>query len=777
MARQGGLLIGRIVSHFQILEHIGAGGMAEVFKAVDRDLDRFVALKFLPSERRQDSKARAQLMTEARAASKLDHRNICTIYEIGETPDDALFIAMAYYEGETLAKRITRGPMPLTQVARIGAQIAGGLGGAHRQGVIHHDVKPANIMLVDDDEVKILDFGIARLGSTPTESGNTAFGTVPYVAPERFSGLPGDGRSDIWSLGVVLFKMITGRSPFRGRNQQEVIQNVLQADVNVDQLLPDEAALIAPVLQRMLHREADFRYLSAVYLQRDLEALSERPPEKEEIFTPSAITSSIYDIEDTDATSPDTSVAILPFRDLSPERDQDYFCRGMTEELIHHLTGIEGLRVTSRDSALQKMMSEEESAEESRELGRQLGVEHVLQGSVSKSDRQLRVNTQLLRVVDGSFLWSERYRQELADVFAIQDDITRKIASALEMELVGPSVDEDMEVEELESPNLNFEAHNLYLKGRYYWNKRDEESLRRGIEFFNQAIFEEPRYPRAYAGLADSYAMLGIYGSNAPGDVMPLAEDAAEQALSMDNRLAEVYVSRALTKAHFRWDFKAAEADFQHALELDPFYATAYQQYAMTCLIPQGRFREAFTQLQRARELDPLSLPINTSFGLCCYHSRRFAAAEAEYIRALEMDGSFVRIRLFLSQVYLAQGKGPMALSEIETAQKFALEGPPLRAALAHAYACLGRNEKAREILAELQDEAEKRYVSPTFFALIHAGLGEHTLAIHALEDAYRKCSADLIWLGVHPIFDPLRREPDFHKLLRRLHLPRRLSL
>lgn len=770
-------MIGQIVSHFKILERIGTGGMAEVYKAVDRDLDRFVALKFLPSDRRSDSKARSQLMSEARAASKLDHRNICTIYEIGETPGDALFIAMAYYEGETLARHIARGPMATPRAARIGAQIADGLAGAHRQGVIHHDIKPANIMLLDDDVVKILDFGIARLGSAPSESGGTAFGTVPYVAPERLAGYPGDGRSDIWSLGVVLFKMIAGMSPYLGRHQQEVIQNILQSDVDVERSLPAEAALIAPILQRVLSREPDLRYLSAVFLQRDLEALSERPPEVEPIFTPSAITASIYEIEDSGATAQDLSVVILPFRDLSPDRDQDYFCRGMTEDLIHHLTGIDGLRVTSRDSAFQTSRGEAVSLEENRELGRQLGVEHVLQGSVSKSGQQLRVTTQLLRVADGSYLWSERYQRELADVFDIQDDITRKIAAALEMELVGPSMEPNDLVGSMEPPGLNFEAHNLYLKGRYYWNKRDEESLRRGIDFFNQAIGEEARYPRAYAGLADSYAMLGIYGTNAPDTVMPLAEDAAEQALSMDDRLAEVYVSRALTKAHYRWDFAAAEKDFQHALELDPFYATAYQQYAMTCLIPQGRFREAFAQLQRARELDPLSLPINTSFGLCCYHARRFAAAEAEYTRALEIEASFVRIRLFLGQVYLAQGKGVMALGEIEAAQQFALEGPPQRAVLAHAYACLDHQEMAREILAQLQDEAQAGYISPTFLALIHVGLREYTLAIHDLEEAYRQRSADLIWLGVHPMFDPLRREPDFHNILQRLGLPRRLSL
>lgn len=771
-------MIGRIVSHFQILERIGAGGMAEVFKAVDRDLDRFVALKFLPSERRQDSKARSQLMLEARAASKLDHRNICTIYEIGETPEDALFIAMAYYEGETLAKRIARGPMTVQQVARIGAQIADGLGAAHRQGVIHHDIKPANIMLVGDDEVKILDFGIARLGSSAEQEG-TAFGTIPYVAPERLSGQPGDGRSDLWSLGVVLFRMAAVSSPFQGRNQQEVIQNILQTDPDISGQLPDESAILAPILQRVLHREPDFRYLGAVYLQRDLQALAGQPMEKDTVFTPSTLTDVTDTLDFITGSTPnlrETSVAILPFRDLSPEGDQDYFCQGMTEELIHHLTGIAGLRVISRDSALRSPLVDEPTAEDSRDLGRQLGVEHVLQGSVSKSGDQLRVTARLMRVDDGSQLWSERYQQEVADVFAIQDDITRKIAAALEMELAGLDAEAELEAED-ELVNLSFEAHNLYLKGRYFWNKRDDESVHRGIEFFNRALQEEPRYPRAYAGLADSYAMLGIYGMASPSEIMPLAEDAAEQALAMDPRLAEVYVSRALVKAHYRWDFEDAEADFQRALELDPFYATAYQQYAMACLIPLGRFHEAFAQLRRARDLDPLSLPINTSFGLCCYHSRRFAAAEAEYTRALEIDTSFVRIRLFLGQVYLAQGKGAMAVAEIDSAQELAVEGLPLRAALAHAYACLGRREQARQILQELQEAATERYVSPTFIAQIHVGLGEHGLAVHALEDSYRQRSSDLIWLGVHPVFDPLRKEPAFHHLLQRLRLPRRLAL
>ena len=579
----------------------------------------------------------------------------------------------------------------------------------------------------------------------------------------------------LWSLGVVLFKMVAGRHPYQGRNQKEVIQSILETDLDVQSLLPPQAASLAPVLQRVLQREPDFRYLSAVYMQGELQALAGRPVEKESVFTPAAITSSIYDIEEEPSSKRETSVAILPFRDLSPGLDQAYFCQGMTEDLIHHLTGISGLRVTSRDSAFRESLDKGEM--DAQGLGQRLGVEHVLQGSVGTSAKQLRITVQLSRVSDGSFLWSERYRRDREGIFAVQDDITRKIAAALEMELVGPAAETDELVEDLESLHLNFEAHNLYLKGRYFWNKRDEEALRQGIDYFNQAIREEPRYSRAYAGLADSYAMLGIYGANPPGDVMPLAEDAAEQALSMDDRLAEVYVSRALTRAHHRWDFKGAEADFQRALELDPFYATAYQQYAMSCLIPQGRFREAFAQLQRARELDPLSLPINTSFGLWCYHSRRFAAAEEEYTRALDIDASFVRIRLFLAQVYLAQGKGPMALAEIEKAQEYALEGPTLRAALAHAYACLDHREMARQILGELQEAAQTRYISPTFIAQIHLGLDEQGLALHALEDAYRQRSADLIWLGVHPIFDPLRKEPDFHNLLQRLGLPRRVSV
>ena len=466
-----------------------------------------------------------------------------------------------------------------------------------------------------------------------------------------------------------------------------------------------------------------------------------------------------------DPEGPEPSIAVLPFEDFSDTRDQDYFCSGMAEELIHLLTRVEGLRVASRSAAAWTT-----GKENSRELARRLRVGHVLEGSVRKMGARLRVTVKLNRVSDGRYLWTQQYDRELRDLFDIQDEMARSIVAALEVTLIG-----NPPVSRPETGSSNFEAHNLYLKGRYHWNKRDQEEIVRGIEYFRQAIAEEPQYARAYAGLADSYAMLGIYGTERPLEVMPKASEAAEKALLLDDSLAEVYVSRALVRAHFDWDFDRAEGDFRKALERDTWYATAHQQYAMACLIPTSRFDDAFDQLRRARELDPLSLPIHTSLGLALFFSRQYEAAAEEFERVLEVDETFVRLHMFLGQVHEARGDFEAALLEMLQAVELAAGAPTVTAALGHTYARLGEELRARRLLDRLKEVARSQPVPATYQAQVHLGLGEYDLAMHCLDEAWRQKSADLIWLGVHPLYDPLRKEPRFHELLRKLGLPRRL--
>ena len=763
---------GRIVSHFKILQRIGRGGMAEVYQAEDLNLGRTVALKFLPTARSQDSKARSQLTREAQAASRLDHPNICTIYEIGEADDGQLFIAMAYYAGETLTHRIRRGGLSLEESLEIAIQIAGGLDAAHRHDIVHCDVKPANVILTQDGGLKILDFGIARLTSTADPIQETAFGTLPYVAPERVAGREGDHRSDLWSLGVVLYRMLSGNLPFTGAGNDEIANAIRHRPAPAIDRHEPAMPLVRQILDQTLAKNPAERFNDARSMQRALDealTLSQRDFATAPLPSDAGLRNPSEGMVMSFETPPDPfegpAVALLPIRDLSPEQDQAYFCQGMAEELIHRLTSISGLRMVGRDTSLQRHTEPADP----RELGRLLKVSFLLEGSVRKAGELLRVTMRLQQVADGSFLWSERYEREVTDVFAIQEDIARQVARTLELELVLPPDDRP------DTGGESFEAHNLYLKGRYHWNKRDAQSLGRGIEFFRRAIGEEPRFARAHAGLADSWAMLGIYSERTANEVMPRAKQAAEKALELDPTLAEAHVSRALVRSHFDWDFARAERDFELAQRFDPSLATAHQQLAMTCLLPLGRFDEAFVELRRAHDLDPLSPPIATSLGLGFYYARHYRAAIEELSRVLEIDDGYVRLRVFLALAQAALDRWDEARANLEQAARLAPDAPAVLAALAWLRAKEGAEGPARDILARLQELGRKRHVPALEVARIHLGLGELELAIHGLEQATHQHSPELIWLAIHPLYDPLRREPGYHEILRQIGLPRRL--
>jgi TolB-like protein/Flp pilus assembly protein TadD len=747
-------MIGEIVSHYRILGRLGKGGMGVVYKAEDVRLGRTVALKFLPEELVESRIARERFLREARAASGLDHPNICTIFEVDEF-EKRPFIAMAFYEGETLERRIDRGPLPVAEAVEVTIQIAEGLGKAHEQGIVHRDVKPANIMITPEGAIKILDFGVARaIGSSRLTSAGTAIGTVAYMSPEQARSTEVDHRSDIWALGVLLYQMVTGEVPFTGERDIAVIQSILTAEV--PPIATDgggEVTELNRVLQRALHKEPSGRYSSVQEFIGSLGPL---------VGDPTSSTRPLYPVR----AQSQVSVAVLPFQDLSPEQDQEYFCFGMAEELTNLLARVRGLRVASRTSAFQFAGK----AEDARKIGEQLGVEHILEGSVRKAGERVRVSVQLVQTSDGYQVWSDRYDRELQDLFALQDEIAHRIAEALEITLMGHTsggaLTEERNPLFLSRAMGNLEAYNLYLKGRYYWNKRTPEGLQRGAEYFQQVIEKEPGYARAYAGLADSYALLGIYGIEAPREVMPKAEAAAAKALSLDPNLAAVYTSRGCVRAAYGWDFHGAAADFQNAIQLDPLYATTYHWYAMYTLIPWGRFEDAAVQLHRALELDPLSLAINASIGLHRFFARRYPDAVEEYRKALEIDPGFAMAHFFLGQVYIEMGRATEAIRELEQAIELAGGSPEMIATLACAHARGGNGEEARKVLEGLQIQGRQRYVSPVVEAQVHVALGNSDAALARLEDAYEARAADLLWIGVRPLFDPLRTQPRFRRLL-----------
>ncbi len=762
-------MIGRIVSHFRIEERIGAGGMAEVYKALDLDLARPVALKFLTRQSGRDSDHQPSLLEEARAVSKLDHRNICTVHEISETDEGTGFIAMAFYPGETLAQLLKRSQMQVLGAIEIASQVADGLYAAHRREIIHRDVKPSNIMITGEGDVKILDFGIARL--IRDEPGHRkAFGTLTYMAPERVKGAEGDERCDIWSLGVIFHMMVAGRVPFRAEGSNKLATAIIHSDpAPITQRTPAEIRAIRGILEQTLAKDPADRYRTAQELRRDLQRARAELAGVEGLVTDRVPTHPLRfagdDREPRGEESLEVSLAILPLKDLSPEQDQEYFCSGMAEELIFLLTRVPGLRVAVRESALRLIGDQETSCD----VGRRLGVANVLEGSIHQSGNRLRVTARLVRVSDDRYLWSGKYDREIEDLFQIQDEIAQEIAAALEVTLIR----DPREINPV-ATGEKLGAHDLYFKGRYYWSKRDAESLKRAIGYFERAIAELPSYARAYAGLANSHAMLGVYGALPPSEVMPVARKAAGQALALDSALAEVYVSRALVRSHYEWDFGRAEKDYRKALELNSHYATAHQQYAMTCLLPLARFEEAFEELRRAADLDPLSVPICVGMGLCYYYSGQYAKAAEEYRKALDIDRTFIRVRIFLAEAYEQQGNLDDALVVVLRAEELSERGPTVLSALGRIYSRSGYRDRAERILTRLLEVSTQRYVAPTLVAQLYAGSDEKQLALDALQRAYDLRSADLIWLGVHPLYQPLREEPVFRRLLEKLGLDHR---
>ncbi|MEE9169606.1 MAG: tetratricopeptide repeat protein, partial [bacterium] len=459
---------------------------------------------------------------------------------------------------------------------------------------------------------------------------------------------------------------------------------------------------------------------------------------------------------------PALSIAVLPFADMSPEKDQEYFCDGMAEELINTLTRVEGLRVTSRTSAFQF----KGQAQDIRDIAEQLNVATVLEGSVRKSGDKLRITAQLVKASEGFQLWSERFERDVKDVFAVQDEISEAIVNTLKSKLVDAA-----RVTALRRYTENLEAYNLYLQGRYYWAKRTEEDLNKGIEFFNQAIDIDPDYALAYSGLADSHIMLGTYGALAPKKTMPKAEKAALNALRIDESLAEAHASLGCFRAIYNWDWSTAEQDFRRAIELNPSYATAHHWYAINCLVPQKRFDEAFAHMKRARDLDPLSHFINASMGLLHYFSGQYDLAIENYQKTIDMEPNFGVAHFFQGQAYLKQAKYREAITAFVEAIALHGDSTNMLANLTNAYAVMGKNDGARKRLSQLLDMAKDRYVSEYDVAIIHASFGEHDKAFEWLEMARSERSYLLIYLNVDPMMQNLRPDPRFAGQLEQIGL------
>jgi serine/threonine-protein kinase len=798
-------MIGKTISHYKILEKLGEGGMAVVYKAEDTKLKRTVALKFLSSQSLGNEDEKMRFIYEAQSAAALDHSNICTLYEIDEA-EGQTFIAMAYVEGRNLEQMLESGPLDPAEALDIAIQVAEGLQEAHERGIVHRDMKSANIMVTEKGRARIMDFGLAKLaGRTRLTKAPTFMGTVEYMSPEQTRDEATDERSDIWSLGVVLYEMLTGDTPFKGNNPASVIYKIINeapSDVGSDKpgLTPEMDAIIA----RAMAKEKNDRYESVGEFLEDLRNLQDPQRKKSGVVKPRKSSGTVVFAKKDSSrrnkviavaavliiivglgvaaalllpereparpagegvvkVSRVPSIAVLPFKDFSEDKDQEYFCDGLAEELIGALTQIKGLHVVARTSAF----SFKGDGHDIRDIGKKLNVETVLEGSVRKSGNRLRVTAQLINVADGYHLWYERYDRDMADIFEIQDEITMAIVDKLKIKLLG-----EEKAKFVNRPNdVDIEAYQTYLKGRWFWNKMTPEGLHKGVEYFEEAIEHAPDYAPAYAGLADAYMNLPLYSTFSPKEAYVKAKAAAEKALELDNGLAEAHASLAWIKMNYEWDWEGAERECKWAIELNPGYAIPHRWYAFD-LVFTGRFEEAIAEVERARELDPLSLVTNRTVGHILYYSGEYDRALEAIHRTIEMDPNFIYCHLDLGLTYLAKSMPQEALEAFRKEEAVLKDwNPVLATSMGMAYVRAGQEDKAREVLDVLLTNWEKGYVPPSGIARVYLALGEKEKAFEWLQTAYERRDFFLCYLKIEKIFDSIHSDPRYQTMLKNMNL------
>ena len=747
--------------------------MGEVYLAEDTRLGRQVALKFLPASYQYDSERRTRFLKEARAASALRSPNIAAIYDIGEH-DGAMFIAMEYVEGEVLSQRIDRRTLPTGDVIDIAMQIADALDEAHSLGIIHRDVKSSNLIVTERGLVKMLDFGLAKMlqaGSSvdsadPTVAigGQTAvgvvLGTVSYMSPEQALGRDLDQRSDIFSHGVVIYEMLTGRLPFEGASATEIIDCIIHKEpIAIARFNYDVPPELERIVRKCMEKDRERRYHSAREVSIDLRNLL-RDSATSAVTNAAAVRKTQSTRRGRSRKAID-SLAILPLINAGGDPDTEYLSDGITESIINNLSQLPKLRVMARSTVFRYKGKEVDP----QRVGQELGVRAALTGRVLQRGDLLIIKAELVDTEDGSHLWGEQYNRNLSDIFTIEEEISREISDKLRLKLNGA---EKKQLTKRYTENTD--AYQLYLKGRFYWNKRTPEGLKKGIEYFQQAFDSDPGYALAYAGLADSYNILVSYSALAPHDAFPKAKLAATRALEIDGWLAEAHTSLAFVKFGYDWDWKKAERGFKQAIRLNPGYAFAHNFYAVL-LSALGRFDEAFVHIKNARELDPLSLPINTNLGWLLYLARRYDEAIEQYLKTIDLDEGFPLAHRRLAQTYEQNQRYSEADAEFQKAVALSGEDIELLSARGHFYAVVGEKNKAHEVLTQLEDLAKSRYVPSYLVARIYLGLGDIDRVFELLEKAVDERYGYLAYLEVEPMFDGIRKDRRFEELVRRVGL------
>lgn len=823
---------GQTLSHYRLVEQIGQGGMGVVWKALDTVLDRHVAIKILPPDVSEDPTRREMFFREAKLASQLSNAHIVQVYEFGQE-GDLQFIVMELVPGQPLNHVIQGRPLPVQRVAELGLQIATAMTKAHHAGLLHRDLKPANVLVTSEGEVKVVDFGlamlfdrsarltapaapaappkpseasfvlldapvpdpdrtelgtggVARSGLAASESPGTLAGTLAYMSPEQARCEELDARSDIFSLGVILYELTTGQQPFQGATATQLLEAVMTArPVPAQERIPNLPIELARIVEKALAPRPQDRYQTMDDLAVDLRRFDRELASGSSVsfgdlrrkvvarrrlsllgrvgglaLAATLLVAAAWQVWFRGAVTT-TSIAVLPFENVGGDPEMEYLNDGITESLINGLSQFPNLNVIARSTVFRY----KGATTDPLEVGRALKVAAILTGRVEWRGESLRVGAELVDVARGTQLWGERFNRRMDDIFALQDEISRSITETLRVQL-------SQEEKQLLTKRYteNAEAYQLYLLGRYHWNRRSHESLLQARDAFLRAIAIDPGYALAYTGLADAYAMLANNVHLPAAETMPLAEAAARRALELDERLAEAHASLAIVARDYNWDWATAEREIERSLELNPRSAEALHTQAFILAIT-GRQDESLQTILRARDLDPLSARIQSNVGGLHFYAKRYDRAIEELRRAIDLDARTPSPHIHLANVYSLLGRHDEALAEMHTAYELARQLPVL-AIMAHAYAVADRSTEALRLAAEIDERRATEYLSPVWLALLRLGLRDRDGAFQALDRACDERTGDLSQIVISPLFDELRSDPRYLELRRRMNLP-----
>lgn len=765
---------GHVLSHYRVLSHLGSGGMGEVYLAEDQRLGRKLALKVLSARAVAHDDRLRRFEQEARTVSALNHPNILTIYDIGQA-EGRHFIATEFIDGETIRAMLGRGPFDPPAACDAARQVCAALAAAHAAGVVHRDVKPENVMRRRDGYVKVLDFGVAKLvetelgesvsdAATHMPTGTTPgviLGTFSYMSPEQARGFVVDARSDVFAVGVLVYEMIAGHSPFGGGTAADILAALIHKEPPSLADAAGASAALDRVVMRALCKEREARYQTIIELADDLSAALLHREVESESSAPVGARAPRPRAPRLRRRAVD-SLAVLPLANATQDTELEYLSEGLTESLINSLSHIPRLRVMARSTVYRFKGGDGDPLQ----IGRELNVRAVLTGRVAQFGETLRIVVELVDVNDGSRLWGRQFNGQFSDVVRIQDDIFREMTETLRLRLT--HVDRKRQHRPY-TPSAA--AYELYLKGRYFWNQRAPEALARAVSFFQQAIAEDPGFALAHVGLADSYALMAAgYSAIPAGNTIDTARASALHALELDETLAEAHAALAYIRFRFDWDWTGAELEFGRALELNPGHAPSRQRYAMF-LAALGRFDEALAEIARARDLDPLSLAAQSSEGRILHFAGRYDEAVARYRRILQTDPRFAATRLDLSLTLIAKGAYADASAELDRAAE--IIGSTATVVLLKGYCAAheGRLDEARGACAELEARHARGTASADELAAAAFMVGDGDRACKLLQEAIQQRAPILAYMNVEPVFRGLRDDPRCRKLLRSHHL------